>query len=124
MPFKVPTFNLTCDIYTANDLGINPPRLADVPCQWRGIAKLTALDSVFAVSGPPAISTEILLPAGTDVRGSVDGALEQEDDIILSVFGVTRPFYVLDVYDVARGFANEYRIAVVRKLPYWAVPIP
>jgi len=70
------------------------------------------------------VLTEILFPPLTDIRGPFDGPIASEDDLVLMVPGGTLPFRVFDVYDVAKGFTNEYRIALVRKIPQWPIPIP
>lgn len=130
MAFKVPTFNLVCEIYTFGDYGTNPPRLIDVPCQWRAPAKLTALSGVVA-GFFSFTSTEILLPKGTDVRGYDEGATGEYDTVVLigptppdPPFASPLPFIAPFVYDVAKGFTNEYRVAIVDKFRPWPIPIP
>jgi len=117
-------FNLTCDIYSDGDYPANPPRLAGVLCQWRTIAKLHS--SSFQVVGYPLrVQTEMLLPVGTDARFNVDafGTIFQ-DTILLGPGTLDLPFYVEFVYDVGKGFTNEYRIALVIPRFPWPQPQP
>jgi len=73
---------------------------------------------------PNSILTEILLPAGTDVRGNFENPSNNSDWIVILSMGIANSFRVIDVYDIGKGFTNEYRVAVVGKQQPWAVPIP
>lgn len=117
-------FNLTCNIYDFGSYPVGPPRLTGVACQWRGLAKETSPNYTNSPSYPAFILSEILLPAGTDVRGNWDGVISQQDTLELIVAGGMLPFAVSDVLDVGKGFTNEYRVAHVVKVPPWPVPIP
>lgn len=116
-------FNLTVDIYTFGATITPPPRLFAVPCQWRTIAKMMDASNIAAIVGV-SVLTEILLPAGTDVRGIFEAPINTPDQFMLGPGTLNLPFQAVDVYDVGKGFTNEYRIALVRKLPPWPVPIP
>jgi len=137
MGFRPPVFNLTCSIYRYNSwLITHVPDFTDVPCQWRGVGKPSALTNNDFMTGN-SLFTEILLPIGTDVRGSWEDSSHQHDYITINtrvpppalpappaIAGPPLPFKVWDVYDIGRGFTNEYRIAVcIRELP-WPNPIP
>jgi len=124
MAFQPPTFNLTADIYSDGDYPSNPPRVVGADCQWRTIAKMHS--SSFQVVGYPLrVQTEILFPIGTDVRFNVDslGTIFQ-DTIDLQVPGGSLPFFVEFVYDVGKGFSNEYRVALVIPRFPWPQPQP
>lgn len=116
--------NLTCSVYTTADYPAGDPRLSGVPCQWRGVAKTTSPYNAVSITSF-SVPTEILLPAGTDVRSIFETAGTTVFDVILlTVEGGQLPFNVIDVYDVGKGFSNEYRVAAVVKRKPWPVPIP
>lgn len=123
MAFSPPTFNLLCDVYTFGTYPIGPPRLAGISCQWRGIGKMTAVQSLNQIAFF-SVLTEILLPIGTDVRGDFETPINNPDTIVLSPGSLDLPFQTADVTDVGKGFTNEYRVAFVYKLAPWPVPIP
>jgi len=125
MGFKAPTFNLKCDLFTSGTYPAGPPRLVDVDCQWRTVAKMNGLSGTFGASFPTWF-TELLMPKGTDVRFNVTalGVVDQQDTVVLKVTGGELYFETMYVYDVAKGFSNEYRIALVRTLWPWPIPIP
>jgi len=120
--FRKPTFNLTAEVYSQGDYPTNPPRLHLVPCQWRGIAKPTGTleQQNLALS----IFTEILFDAGTDIRGQFNAPAISEDTITISALGFAWPFTVFDIYNIGKGFTNEYRVAIVYKQGLWPVPVP
>lgn len=81
---------------------------------------------------------ECLLPKGTDIRGAQHAGL---DSIVECPKGTGRYYYVVWVDDVAKGFANEYRLALMKQcdltfvsltnvisvfgnIPVWPVPTP
>lgn len=130
MAYRPPVLNLVCDIYTFGDYGVNPPRLTSVPCQWRTIGKVTSFGDVIA-GFFSFVSTEILLLKGTDLRGYDEGATAENDTVVIigptppaPPFAAPLPFLVSFVYDVAKGFTNEYRVGIVNKLRPWPIPIP
>lgn len=63
----------------------------------------------------------LLLPKGTDIRSTVCGVAP---DVVEVPAGTGRYYSVEMVDDVARGFANEYRFAMVLQLKNWPAPIP
>jgi hypothetical protein len=67
----------------------------------------------------------LLLPMSTDIRaGWMIGAGSSHSDIVqLPTYGGNY-WGVIDVFDVARGFANEYRTAGLFPISPWALPIP
>jgi len=130
MAFKVPTMNLVCDIYTFGDYGINPPRITGLHCQWRTVAKLSSYGDVIG-GFFSFLSTELIVPAGTDIRGYDENPAGSMDTAVLvgpipplPAFAQPLPFQVSFVYDVAKGFTNEYRVGVINKVRPWPVPIP
>lgn len=123
MAYNPPSFNLTADIYDLADWPSGSPRLTSISCQWRGVGKAASIYNAVSVTSF-SVPTEILFPAGTDVRSLFESATSSYDIIKLYMGGSFRPFRVLDVYDIGKGFTNEYRVAVVVKLAPWTPPIP
>lgn len=120
MAFRVPTFNLAVNIW--NVLVALPP----VPAPDVITVGQLAWDSVGgrmflprAAATRPTHSLALRLPFGTDVRyatmtGGVDSTVEVPA-------GSGRYYVVYVVDDVAKGFANEYRVAMVSPV---AAPSP
>lgn len=122
MAFRTPTFNLTCNIYTFNTYG-GVPRIAGQICQLRHSEHVSAAywDATTNLMMPAML---LLLPAHVDVRDNFISFGPGEDQVECPV-GTGRVYRVMLVDDVARGFANEYRAAYLRKgLPNWPAPIP
>jgi hypothetical protein len=63
----------------------------------------------------------LLLPIGTDVRDPSSGT---HPDHVFVPAGSIRRYVVALVDDVAKGFANEYRMAFLRKVRPWTTPYP
>ena len=115
--FRVPTFNLTCNVWRSTTPVINPPDLSPT-CQLRAAGKQSTGQDV---SQDWVFLWSILFPANTDVRDAISpgGA-----DTIECPAGSKRYYSTAMVDDVAKGFANEYRTAFVLKLAPWPAPIP
>jgi hypothetical protein len=126
MAFRVPAFILPCAIWTGPKAGPGPRVVV--------LATMSPGQRVIVpVADPPGTFVDrcyshFLLPKGTDVRGvtvaySVGDALEFPQ-------GSGRWYNVTWVEDVAKGFANEYRMAVafqnlnVAFAPVWPQPTP
>jgi hypothetical protein len=122
MAFRLPTFNLTCNIWRAS--AGQPPSgapVVTVQCQLRPTRR-----SIYRTvsAGPFQLVEEILMPKLTDVR-SLAGA--GSSDTIECPAGSGRFYGVLGVDDVAKGFPNEYRWALVVQAGYaggWPYPTP
>lgn len=129
MAFRLPTLNLKCRIWHAYDiagLGLPPaisPAAADVPCQLRNT--LTGLQVLTPFSGSGQINELVLLGKRTDVRPSQPAATP---DLLEVPQGTGRFYTCLGVADMHRGFANEYRVALIVQLGDhvggYTVPIP
>lgn len=111
MAYRLPIFNLSCDIWNAPaDPLTDPPSVSNVPCQLYA-NKIVATD--FTHSNPSLwfVAQTIRLPAGTDVRFDTTGAA------VLTKIECPRGssvFYeVHQVADFHKGFLNEYRVAYV-----------
>jgi hypothetical protein len=116
MAFKIPTFNLLCNLYTSRVLPPAVPRLR-VRCQLRTPRHTAPAGSV------SAYPVFLILPALTDVRDLSSGTSADAAEVPA---GSGRFYEVLNVDDVAKGFANEYRLCLLIKivLPKWPTPIP
>jgi hypothetical protein len=119
MAFRVPNFNLTCNVWHAQLLPpVGPPDIAALPCQLAadhiieqpiGVIANTVIHGMF-----------IRVAARTDLRGrsSTTGP-----DTIECPAGTGRYYSAAVVDDVARGFPNEYRSAFVTQYQF-PTPIP
>jgi len=123
MPFVLPTFNITCNIYTWPFALGNVPRIADQPCQLRAPA---ANNGGFG-SGLLAVTQiiQLLLPPGTDIRDSWSAPINASD-IVEVPAGSGCHYQVMWVNDIGKGFSNEHRYATLAKTTAvpWPVPIP
>lgn len=135
MAFTIPQFNLVADLYkmfAGYDFTAKAFRVA-TPCQLRAYGSHPKLVS-FGLTLYTELRSEwcLLCPAGTDVRDSSCTGLA---DVVEVPSGSGRWYAVAYVDDVAKGFANEYRVAMVVKVgpddfptannfPYWPTPIP
>lgn len=131
MAFNVPTFNLTVEIFTGpwlskSSRGTVLGNLA----QGKRLMPTLLLEN----SAPVNFTTtsELLLPAGTDVR---DGSTGGPADIVEVPQGSGRWYSVLCVDDFGKGFLNEHRFALLHKVfqqlnpidfagANWPTPIP
>lgn len=122
MPFVLPTFNLSCNIYTRPWNGTDPPRLV-VDCQLRGQGN-NFKAWAYSVTGFVGASWA-LFPPGTDLRDGFTTSGSNSDLVELPA-GSGRFYGVGYVDDLGRGFPNEHRFAILTKsIAYpWPVPIP
>lgn len=124
MPFVLPTFNITCEIYTWPLNIPGGPRITAQPCQLRAPA---ANNGGFG-SGLLAVTQiiPILLPPGTDIRDQYSAPINAPDYV--EVPSGSGCFYqVMWVNDIGKGFSNEHRYATLAKTTAaggWPVPIP
>lgn len=131
MPFSPPTFNLLCNIYTGPWIG-KLLRVGLCPCNL-ALGRRVQLNFSF---DPDVVNTapgpNLLLPPGTDVR---DRSNASGWDVVEVPAGTGRWYAVSVADDVGKGFANEYRIAVIGKISegvdsflfpglWWPTPIP
>lgn len=145
MAFRVPAMPLTCNIWRQGNPYGNPP---DVVSRCNLSMGRRVQQFVYPATTDPSptnpafefLSLELglLLPKGTDIRpaelfGIIVG------DMVEVPAGTGRWYWVTAVDDVGKGFANEYRFAVVTQLtaqwlgkigsnwgspPPWPAPIP
>jgi hypothetical protein len=120
MAYKIPTFILAVNIWRAATGTVNPPDVTALGNLAWG-RRVTAAVGIPEDLDPDTMISTLLLPKGTDVRDSYSpgGA-----DVIECPAGSHRYYGVKQVDDVGKGFANEFRIAIVYKLAPWPAPIP
>lgn len=119
MPFILPTFNLTVFIWRfAADPHTDPPDVVTAgQLRWPGATGL-------AINAVPGLEPGmiLLLPPSTDIReGNPSIAVS---DWVEVPAGTGRLYYPLRVDDVARGFSNQHRFAVLSKILPWPQPTP
>jgi hypothetical protein len=127
MAYRLPTFNLTCNIWTGNGPILYPTipaghhRLA-VSCQLTYGRRVTSTTPGPPEVGPNATEMQMCLqvPKLTDIRGPQDVG---GPDIVEVPAGSSRWYTVLGVDDIGKGFANEHRTAVIGAIPNtWTPP--
>jgi hypothetical protein len=118
MPFTLPTFNLSCNIWRLSAPPPGPPALSTV-CNLAFGRRLSWLTEEDIVNVDWML--QVLLPAGTDIRAS-----QSFDNDVLEVPSGSGCFYhVACVADAGKGFANEHRVAgVTATHAYGAWPTP
>ncbi len=129
MAFVVPNFNLLCKIGTSATAGFPatlPPfsiRLASQMCALVFGHRVNVFASGgTAAQGYPVMGMSLLLPVGTDVRGSESGTGIL--DVVECPVGTGRWYQVIQVDDIGKGYANEHRSAAILALPVWVPPYP
>jgi hypothetical protein len=115
----VPVFPLTVKIVTG-PLISGPVRLSTHGNLSPGRRVLQHL-SEYGEDGPANIAMQLLLPAGTDIRGpaSSTGA-----DSVEVPSGSGRWYGVFFVDDIAKGFSNEHRLALLAQYVPQPTPLP
>jgi hypothetical protein len=126
--YQIPRMPITCDIFTPDVPGVaaiptSPARLAGVRCNLAWGKRTNAATTGGTVSvGVLTSAVDLLLPARTDIRGPQDTT---SFDMVCVPSGSGRWYQVTAVDDVGKGFANEYRIAVLLALANsWVPPYP
>jgi hypothetical protein len=132
MPFELPTFNLTIDIYTGPWL-TKSHRLSSLGNFSFGRRIQQFLyDNYDPEVAVASVQTLLLLPPLTDVRSRFLGP---HADLLEIPSGSGRWYSVGYVEDIGKGFANEHRAAgvfqinsTINNVTYaglnWPVPMP
>lgn len=132
--FSLPEFPITCDVYTMLptwDFADRVFRFTSV-CQLRLYGQHIRFAPAFTTAlGASSAGSSLLLPPFIDIRDpSTAGGVAD----LVEVPSASGRWYLVEVVDdVAKGFANEYRLAVIGKVfsstgfptfPAWPTPIP
>lgn len=129
MPYRVPTFNLQCNVKTnAGTLVVPVPpvfpyRLTDQACAlvWGKRVNVASTGGTTA-QGVPLQTISLLLPALTDIRGPASASGE---DCVECPSGSGRWYCVYAMDDIGKGWPNEHRCAVLLPiLLTWPDPAP
>lgn len=132
MAFRVPQFNLLCNIWTGV-AGVYPvpyatfsgtPRHASVACCLTlSPNPPMSWDQYSTTSIVPAMGSLLLLPKLTDIRGWQSFSLTP--DAVEVPAGSSRYYSCASVEDRGKGYTNEHRVALLFPLPGgWASPYP
>lgn len=105
MAFRVPNFNLVVNIWRRNGVA-GVYALPDVVTAGNLSHGRRVMVSAFAGNSP----MELLLPKLTDIRAVWNAVVY---DVVEVPAGSQRFYQVTHVDDVAKGFANEYRLATI-----------
>jgi hypothetical protein len=128
MPFTLPTFNLTCHIFTwVNPPGPTAPPRSSPACNLQFARRLNEGQPTEISWGFPPGVMYLLLGAGTDIRSVCCYPGVNQTDIVECPSGSGRIYLVQSVDDVGKGFTNEYRCAIVtptQLFGVWPSPIP
>jgi len=121
MSFSLPTFNITCNIYTGPFL-TKVLRGSAVPCNLAWGKRVNSFwnlnaDAETGAGSPLMI---ILLPAGTDIRTYLFYGVE---DYVECPSGSGRWYGVTAVDDIGKGFSNEHRAAWLTQISQWLDPV-
>lgn len=130
MAFRLPTLNLTCNIYSgASPAGTWPGargalRLSAVACQLTyGRRVNVASTGGTGTVGVPLMAMSLLLVKLTDIRGLQDDAASP--DWVECPAGSGRFYVVAWVDDIGKGFSNEHRTAAMQaSVSGWTAPYP
>lgn len=126
MSYSIPQMPLLFAVWSnADDPTTDPPRDFDIPCNlgWgrRGLSSSPG----FVGSGTAPALAQLLVPAGTDIRGMANQAATDPDWVEVPQ-GSGRYYIVWQVDDIGKGFPNEHRFGLISPLTAigWPVPYP
>jgi hypothetical protein len=110
MAFRLPTFNLLVNCWDNPSQASNPPDRTFMANLSRGERHMTIGGAVSGGAAMPVIEMLLLCPPLTSVIGLYAGAFIS----LVEVPAASGRFYVvIAVDDVAKGFPNEYRNALI-----------
>lgn len=123
MPFIIPEFNLTVDIWRFNlTPSTDPPSVTTTGnLAWGRRGAVPASGGTAAI-GVVFTAPTLLLPALTDIRSKEKGATD--GDKVEVPAGSGRLYRCIYVDDIGKGFPNEHRGAYLVPLAPWPFPIP
>ncbi len=134
MSISLPTFNLSCNVYTGPWLTKVFRFASDCNLAWGRRVNTPSIEGSFIPGGNVTVLMNLLLPAGTDVRCCMQ-ANPPVLDIVEVPAGSGRWYGVAAVDDSGKGFSNEHRIAVLTPIfpaldsiqfagSQWPTPMP
>lgn len=125
MAFSIPNFNLIANVWRNNGIGKAwaAPDLVSA-CNLSPGRRVN-----LNLAGVGIIVVELLMPKLVDVRAQWNGL---QADVVEVPAGSRRAYFVVNVDDVGKGFANEYRLVWLgyqpngnpNLLPITAAPVP
>lgn len=125
MAFSIPNFNLIANVWRNNGIGKTwaAPDLVSA-CNLSPGRRVN-----LNLAGVGIIVVELLMPKLVDVRAQWNGL---QADVVEVPAGSRRAYFVVNVDDVGKGFANEYRLVWLgyqpngnpNLLPITAAPVP
>lgn len=116
MAFRLPNFNLSCNIATPDiplvaAIPTPPYRLVNVPCALVYGRRVNVVSTGgTTLAGVPLQCENLLLPAFTDIRGPQDNV---SFDVVEVPSGTGRWYAVGFADDIGKGWANEHRSAAL-----------
>ena len=122
MAYVLPTFNLKCGIHRW-PIRFDLPADLIVDCQIRGPG------STYSATAAGTIGyygiTWLILPPLTDIRDTYCEPINSNDGVEVPL-GSGRYYMVTWVEDIAKGFSNEHKYALLvkNKQNVWPTPIP
>lgn len=125
MAFRLPNFNLPVNIWRATNFNVGPPDVVTVGNLSPGRFVSQSGDNPDLLPVGNVVGYMVLrLPALTDIRDGQRGGIVDRDFAEVPA-GSQRYYVVWQVDDVAKGFANEYRFALLVKAQAgWPFPYP
>jgi len=110
MPYVIPTFNITCNLWT-NRIQSVPPRVAAAPCNlaWGKRVNVASTGGTTEV-GVPLLTMTLLLPATVDIRGFKSAT---SSDLCEVPAGSGRYYIVWWADYIGYGFPNAHKGAVL-----------
>lgn len=120
MAFSLPNFNLVINIWRFANYPLNPPDVITMGNLTPGRRVLTDI-AENRVNFNHSMYMQLLLPALTDIRSPF---LAASPDVLEVPAGSGRIYQPMFVDDVAKGFANEHRFAMIWQAFAWPVPMP
>lgn len=125
MAFRLPTFNVTVNIWRSTNSHTNPPDVVTVGNLSPGRLVSVSGTNPFLVAPGSIVAFMLLrLPPLTDIEDGILSGTLSPDQVEVPA-GSGRFYRSVYVDDIAKGFANEHRFAYVVKgsIP-WPVPYP
>lgn len=131
MPFTPPNFNLLANVWQGlcplHVFPIAPPVTppdALIQCQlylWPKSGYSVNFFSADGTEGSYTTAMTLRVPMLTDLRDVFNAS---GNDIVEVPAGSNRWYYIVQVDDQHKGFANEYRFAFIEKCFQWPTPTP